>query len=134
MQNTIPSRDDKEESILKEVERELAELQRKVEQSPTQMKALGRTPLTSGSMPMNDTDLSETIAYNNERTAESNADLNVQEIFTRLAELEDNMPEFKSHNSWDTPLAFLPATATLEQAVSAINKLIQRSTRQDRLK
>ena len=132
----IPYRNEnlEQDDLLNEVEQELKELRRKVnegEQPPTLMRSMGVGSNDMG-IPMNDSMLSEMVQP---KVQEKSAfDLTVKELMTRIAEIEDNMPEFKGLNSWDVPIPLLPATATLPEVVSTINKLIQRTSRQDRVK
>jgi len=123
-----------QDDLLTEVEKELKELQRKVaegEQPPTLMRSIGLGSNQTG-VPMNDTQLTEGMHKQVQENSTFNKDM--EELKSRLSELEDNMPEFKGANSWDVPIPLLKSTATLADAISAINKLIQRTTRQDRVK
>ena len=120
--------------LLSAVEKELKELHRKVaegEQPPTLMRSMGLGSNQTG-VPMNDMMLAEGMHKQVQESSTFNKDM--EEIKSRLSELEDNMPEFKGANSWDVPIPLLKSTATLEEAISAINKLIQRTSRQDRVK
>jgi len=130
----IPAREEEKDGVLKAVEKELAELQRSIRQPPALLKAMDRSPISQMGSIMNDTQLSDSIDFNNDVTKDTNKSLDTQEVFTRLAELEDNMPEFKGANSWDVPIPLLSPTATLADVVSTVNKIIQRTSRQDRLK
>jgi len=132
----IPYRnEDLEQSdLLSEVEKELKELRRKVdegEKPPTLMRSLGVGSSDMG-IPMNDGMLKDAVRPRVQD--KSDFDQTVKELTTRLSELEDNQPEFKGPTSWDVPIPLLPTTATLAEAVSTINKLIQRTSRQDRVK
>ena len=132
----IPYRNEnlEQDDLLNEVEKELKELRRKVdegEQPPTLMRSLGVGSSDMG-IPMNDGMLKDAVRPRVQEKSDFNQ--TVKELTTRLAELEDNQPEFKGLNVWDVPIPLLPASATLADAVSTINKLIQRTSRQDRVK
>ena len=132
----IPYRNEnlEQSDLLSEVEKELKELRRKVdegEKPPTLMRSLGVGSSDMG-IPMNDGMLKDAVRPRVQD--KSDFDQTVKELTTRLSELEDNQPEFKGPTSWDVPIPLLPTTATLAEAVSTINKLIQRTSRQDRVK
>ena len=130
---TIPHRNEDldQSDLLKGVEQELKELRERMDSPPTFLKSMG-VPSNDMGLAMNDNTLIG--EFRNEVQSNSAFDQTMKEVVTRLAELEDNMPEFKGTTSWDVPIPFLKKDALLSDVISTVNKLIQRTTRQDRVK
>ena len=58
----------------------------------------------------------------------------VEEIMTRIQDIENKLPEFEPRNANDVPIAFLSDTATLQEVIKVVNKLIKRDLTVYRIK
>jgi K+-transporting ATPase c subunit len=56
------------------------------------------------------------------------------ELEQRIHNIEDNMPNANGLLPVDTPIPLLRSSSTLDDAISTINKLIQLTSRRNRLK
>ena len=133
-----------QDDLLAKVEEKIKNLKTRVDEgaeAPQFLRALGgglmggNAPMGSNSgMPMNDSQLGESMEFNSKITMQNNSDQVLKEVISRLGEVEDRLPEFKGLNIWDVKIKPLPSSATLADVISTVNTLIQRSQRQDRLK
>jgi hypothetical protein len=121
------------EELIARLQEKMQAVERKIKHKPKYLKTNSPMFLQTG-VSMNDFDLFNSQELQDNIVKNSTME-NVQlEIFARLQDIENRLPEFKGLNTFDVPLPILATTATLEEVISTVNKLIQRDVRQDRLK
>jgi len=126
-----PSREDK----LIEVEAKLQQMElmfAKGKDIPRHLKSPRQTFLGMDT-PTNDAGLEESLEFSSDITKGKDFDQRIHEIFSRLNDIENRLPEFKGLNSFDGRIPFLPKGATQDDIISTINKIVQRVVSQDRL-
>ncbi|RLC88461.1 MAG: hypothetical protein DRI37_05175 [Chloroflexi bacterium] len=129
-----------DKDLLKKIEEELKDrmqsLEGKVDKAssiPTSLRSPGLQTNDFGAE-LTDRGLKDSLEFNEIITKKHNNEKGMREILTRIADIEDRLPEFKGLTSWDVPVTLVPTTATLDDVILKLNELIKVNRRFDRLR
>jgi len=136
--SSVPFRNEEsgQSDVLKGVEERLMAMEEQLKSTttpPINLRNKGANFKGMG-QPSTDADLVESRDATAQITEGENSDRQMMELLSRLSDIENRLPEFKGLNSFDTRLPFLKSSATLSEVISTVNKILQRTISQDRLK
>lgn len=122
----------------------MAEIQKQIEEIKEDMSSSSQSP-SNGTMqhsylqsnerglPMNDDKLTAKLRDEHQIDRQE-LDEGFKELKKRVAHLEDRQTTTRPLDTWDVPIKLLPPSAVLADVIKAVNTLIQRDQRENRIK